>query len=145
MTTQVTERTQVMSAEVYQMIKDEHLASVVITHQTLSGSRVLMSTYLQVVFSECNFYACEFQGVTFKNCIFENCNFAFSHIRNCKFVNCSFHDCKWQSSSSIISVYKECELEGRIKEMASTSDNETIAAGPFDHTTDIYIRNLLAA
>ena len=144
MITQVTERTQVMSSEAYMMIKDEHLASVVITHQTLSGSRVLMSTYLQVVFSECNFYACEFQGVTFENCVFENCNFAFSHIRKCKFVNCSFHNCSWQASSSTVSVYRDCELEGQALIIAQSNHNEVISSRE-DFTTDIYIQNLLAA
>lgn len=135
--------TQIVSAEAYQMIKDEHLASIVVANQSLAGSRILMSTYRQVVFSECSFYACEFQAVTFENCIFANCNFEFSHIRNCRFVNCSFENCNWQACSTTISVYKNCELDQSLKKMTSSFENEV--AHVQDFTTDIYIQNLLAA
>jgi uncharacterized protein YjbI with pentapeptide repeats len=110
MFTQTIEKTQLDSSESYQMIKDEHLASVVITSQILAGSRVLLSTYQQVVFSDCVFYACEFQGVTFENCVFENCSFEFSHIRRSEFKNCNFTNCSFKASSSTNSIYKSCDL-----------------------------------
>jgi uncharacterized protein YjbI with pentapeptide repeats len=126
MITQTIEKTQLESSESYQMIKDEHLASVVVTRQILAGSRVLLSTYQQVIFSESVFYACEFQGVTFENCIFENCEFNFTHMRACKFINCSFVDCTDVASSKINCVYEGVQ---------SLRD---------DHTTDIYIELLQA-
>ena len=144
MINQTIEKTQIVSAEAYQMIKDEHLASVVVAHQSLAGSRILMSTYRHVVFSECSFYACEFQGVTFENCVFENCNFEFSHIRNCKFLNCSFNDCTWTACSSTISVYEICTLDLPLKKMTTGMENDVIHAEN-SNTTDIYIENLLAA
>lgn len=144
MNTQTIENNQVESSESYQMIKDEHLASVVITSQTLAGSRVQMSTYEQVVFSECVFYAVEFKGVVFENCVFENCNFDFSHFRMCKFINCSFVNCHYNASSAIKSVYEDCLLDSKMTDIAQTNGNSTYSSKE-SHTTDIYIELALAA
>lgn len=108
----------------YQMIKDEHLASLVVTSQILAGSRVLVSTYQQVVFSDCTFYAVEFQGVTFENCVFENCNFEFSHIRDCKFKNCSFSNCTWKATSTTNTVYIDCDLDHYLSRLTEVNGNE---------------------
>jgi uncharacterized protein YjbI with pentapeptide repeats len=108
----------------YQMIKDEHLASLVVTSQILAGSRVLVSTYQQVVFSDCTFYAVEFQGVIFENCVFENCNFEFSHIRDCKFKNCSFSNCTWKATSTINTIYLDCDLDHNLSRLTEVNGNE---------------------
>ena len=108
----------------YQMIKDEHLASLVVTSQILAGSRVLVSTYQQVVFSDCTFYAVEFQGVIFENCVFENCNFEFSHIRDCKFKNCSFSNCIWKATSTTNTVYLDCDLDHNLSRLTEVNGNE---------------------
>lgn len=108
----------------YQMIQDEHLASLVITSQTLAGSRILKSTYQQVVFSDCVFYAVEFQGVIFENCVFENCTFEFSHIRNCKFKNCNFHSCTWKATSTIDTIYADCDLDQNLSQLTEVNGNE---------------------
>lgn len=144
MFTQTIEKTQLESSESYQLIKDEQLASVVISSQILAGSRILLSTYRQVVFSDCVFYACDFQGVTFENCVFENCSFEFSHLKKCNFKNCNFTNCNWVASTSRNSIYVNCDLtyehqktlEGSGNDLRFTSDH---------HTTDIYIELALAA
>lgn len=139
MFTQTIEKTQLDSSESYQLIKDEQLASVVITSQILAGSRILLSTYRQVVFSDCVFYACDFQGVTFNNCVFENCSFEFSHIRACKFVNCSFVNCNFTASSSINSAYEDCAFDPEIQNLLIVGKNKVEFSQSMDHTTDIYI------
>ncbi len=144
MITQTFEMTQIDPNEAYQMVKDDHQAFVVLAHLSLAGSRVLRSTYRHVVFSESVFYSTEFQGVKFENCIFEGCDFSFVHIRNCQFINCSFVDCKWKASSSTISVYNNCLMDQTLSAMVKANDNGVITAER-DHTTDIYIQNLLAA
>lgn len=144
MFTQTIEKTQLVSNESYQLIKDEQLASVVITSQILAGSRILLSSYRQVVFSECVFYACDFQGVAFENCVFENCSFEFSHIRKCNFKNCNFTNCTWKASSTTNSVYEDCDLDNQISEMTQTGRNQ-ISFSRDDFTTDIYIEMALAA
>ena len=125
MITQTLEMNQEDQAASYQMIKDEHLASLVITSQTLAGSRVLLSSYQQVVFSDCVFYAVEFQGVTFENCVFDNCNFEFSHIRRCKFKNCNFTNCTWKATSTIDTVYVDCDLDHNLSQLTEVNGNET--------------------
>jgi len=130
MITQTLETTQVDSSASYEMIKDEHLSSLVVTSQTLAGSRILLSTYQQVVFSDCVFYACEFQGVTFENCVFENCSFEFSHIRKCKFVNCSFNNCTWKASSTINTIYEDCDLDAQLSQLTETNSNELTFSYP---------------
>lgn len=139
MFTQTIEKTQLVSSETYQLIKDEQLDSVVITSQILAGSRILLSTYRQVVFSDCVFYACDFQGVTFENCIFENCNFEFSHIRKCKFKNCSFVNCIALAASSTNSSYEDCFFDPEIQEVIFQGRNNVQYSERKDHTTDIYI------
>lgn len=139
MITQTLEKTQVQSSESYQLIKDERLASVVITSQILAGSRVLLSTYQQVVFSDCVFYACDFQGVMFENCVFENCNFEFSHIRKCKFKNCSFVNCNFTASSSTNSFYTDCYLGDALSDLTQSGNNDVYYNLIDNHTTDIYI------
>lgn len=144
MFTQTIEKTQFESNESYLLIKDEQLASVVISSQILAGSRILLSTYRQVVFSDCMFYACDFQGVTFENCVFENCNFEFSHIKKCKFKNCSFTNCTFIASTSINSNYEDCDLGFKFEELLSAGRN-SIEYQSDDCTTDIYIELALAA
>ncbi len=143
MNAQTTEMNQ-ESSESYQMIKDEHLAFTVITSQILAGSRVLLSTYEQVVFSESVFYAVEFQGVTFTNCVFENCNFDFSHLRNCKFNNCSFVNCSWKASSSTKCVYDNCGLDESMDALNLELQNQISFTQSTDHTTDIYFEMVAA-
>lgn len=143
MITQTFEKTQIVSSESYQMVKDEHLAFVVVAHQVLAGSRILLSTYRQVVFSDCTFYATEFQGVTFENCIFENCNFEFSHLRKCTFKNCSFNNCKYVATSVQKTIFNECVLEEGMEALTYGNQNQVVYKDE-SHTTDIYIE-LLAA
>jgi uncharacterized protein YjbI with pentapeptide repeats len=145
MFTQTIEKTQLDSSESYQLIKDEQLASIVITSQILAGSRVLLSTYQHVVFSDCVFYACDFQGVTFENCIFDNCSFEFSHMKKCKFKNCSFVDCNWMASSSRNSVYEDCELDSTQLQTLHLGQNQVQFNRADDHTTDIYIEMAMEA
>ena len=143
MITQTFEKTQVVSSESYQMIKDEHLAFLVVTHQILAGSRILLSTYRQVVFSDCTFYGTEFQGLTFDNCVLENCNFEFSHLRKCKFKNCSFNNCKFVATSLHSTIFDECILDEGMDELTLGNQNQVFYKD-VPHTTDIYIE-LLAA
>lgn len=124
MNTQILEMNQEISTASYQMITDEHLASLIISSQTLAGSRVLLSTYQQVVFSDCVFYAVEFQGVTFENCVFENCSFEFSHIRKCRFKNCNFHNCSWKATSTINTIYNNCDLDQTLSQLTEVNGNE---------------------
>ncbi len=144
MITQTFEKTQIVSTESYQMIKDEHLAFLVVANQILAGSRVSLSSYRQVVFSDCTFYATQFQGVTFENCIFENCNFEFSHMRKCTFKNCSFNNCKWVAASVYSTSFEDCVLDAGIESLTQGNRNEVIYNSE-SHTTDIYIEQLLAA
>lgn len=144
MFTQTIEKTQLDSSESYQLIKHEQLASVVITSQILAGSRILLSTYRQVVFSDCVFYACDFQGVVFENCVFENCSFEFSHLRKCNFKNCNFTDCNWKASSSTNSSYEDCDLDYHLQDMTQTGRNLIQFTREDDYTTDIYIEMIAA-
>jgi uncharacterized protein YjbI with pentapeptide repeats len=125
MITKTLEMTQEDQTASYQMIMDEHLASLVVTSQTLAGSKINLSSYQQVVFSDCVFYAVEFQGVTFENCVFDNCNFEFSHIRKCKFKNCSFNNCTWKATSTINTIYVNCVLDQYLSHLTEVNDNET--------------------
>jgi uncharacterized protein YjbI with pentapeptide repeats len=123
MTTQLLEMNQECLSAHFQMIRDEHLSGLVITSQTLAGSRVLRSTYQQVVFSGCVFYGVEFQSVTFYNCVFVDCSFDFSHLRNCKFVNCSFDDCRWMATSFIQCLFDSCELTLQLAQLIEQNGN----------------------
>lgn len=143
MNTQTTEMTNLKSNDSYQLIKGEELNFVVVSSQTLAGSRIILSTYNKVVFADCRFYACDFQGVTFENCVFENCNFDFSHLKACKFKNCSFVNCNWKAVSSINTIYEDCGLDSGLTTIAHSGRN-TILVSDRDHTTDIYIELALA-
>jgi uncharacterized protein YjbI with pentapeptide repeats len=145
MFTQPIEKTQLESSESYQLIKDEQLASVVISSQILAGSCILMSTYRQVVFSDCVFYACDFLGVIFENCIFENCSFEFSHIKTCTFKNCNFTNCNWSASSCKDSLYENCDLEDKQTDTLMLGKNTITFSRPDQFTTDIYIEMAAAA
>ncbi|HXH30906.1 MAG TPA: pentapeptide repeat-containing protein [Bacteriovoracaceae bacterium] len=139
MNTQTIEMTQFVSSASYQLIQDEKLAGLVITSQTLSSSFIEMSSYQQVVFSDCVFHACEFKGVTFNNCVFENCNFEFSHMRHCKFINCNFTNCNWIASTSINSTYEDCDLDKQLQDITHTGHNLIhFKQQKPDYSTDIY-------
>lgn len=144
MFTQATETIEQMSADSYQLIRDEKLEAVVISSQILAGSKILFSTYSQVVFSDCTFYACDFQGVTFENCIFENCNFEFSHMKKCHFKNCNFTDCTFKASTSTNSSYLACDLCPDQYELLRSGKNNLQWNESRDYTTDIYIELAVA-
>ncbi len=144
MFTQTIEKTQLDSSESYQLIKDEQLLSVIISSQILAGSRILLSTYRQVVFSDCVFYACDFQGVVFENCVFENCSFEFSHLRKCNFKNCNFTNCNWKASSSTNSSYEDCDLDYQLQDLTMTGRNLVQFTREDNYTTDIYIEMIAA-
>ena len=110
MITKTLEMTQEDQTASYQMIKDEHLASLVVTSQTLAGSKINLSSYQQVIFSDC---------------VFDNCNFEFSHIRKCKFKNCSFNNCTWKATSTINTIYVNCVLDQYLSQLTEVNDNET--------------------
>lgn len=139
MLVQPIEKSEVTSSDSYQLIRDEQLELVVITSQTLAGSKVFLSSYKQVVFSDCIFYACDFQGVNFENCVFDNCSFEFTHIKTCKFKNCNFENCRWMASSSINSTYEDCNLSTHEEILTSRGRNHKKSAQE-DYTTDIYIQ-----
>ncbi len=143
MITQAINFTEQMPSDSYQFIKDEHLHMVIISAQVLSSSRILLSTYDQVVFSDCTFYACDFDGITLENCIFENCIFEFSHFRNCLFKNCSFNNCTWKGASSVNSTYDCCDLGEELGHLCKNGKN-TVTSPDRDHTTDIYINFSIA-
>ena len=145
MQAQTIEKTQLSSSASYEFIREEDLASLVITSQILAGSRILMSTYRHVVFSDCVFYACSFEGVVFDNCIFENCSFEFTHLNNCKFNNCNFSDCKWGASSSMASSYLNCDLDPELVMVLKNGPN-TISSvvDNVDLSTDFYIQLAVA-
>ena len=144
MNAQTTEKTTINHAESYLLIENEDLTLVVVSAQILSGCKIVLSRYENVVFSDCTFYATEFQGVTFKDCIFENCNFEFSHFKKCKFVNCNFNNCTWTASSSQTSLYADCDIQTEMDECLSKGQNQ-ITHSREDHTTDIYIELAIAA
>jgi uncharacterized protein YjbI with pentapeptide repeats len=124
MVIELLEKTQENHSDAYQLIQDEQLASLPITTQTLAGSRVLKSTYHNMVFSDCVFYAVEFQDVTFDNCLFINCTFKFSHIKSCILNLCHFQNCKWEACSSRDSLYIDCELDATLSRLTETNGNE---------------------
>ena len=75
MKAQLIEKATINNAESYLLIENEVLSMIVVSTQILSGCKIQLSRYENVVFSDCTFYATEFQGVTFKDCIFDNCKF----------------------------------------------------------------------
>src|SRR4051812_3340729 len=103
-------------AERYLLIKEENLNMKVVSSQILAGSKIIRCLYEKVVFTDCSFYATEFQGVVFRDCIFENCNFTFCHLKKCVFQNCSFRNCLWKASSSVKTLFENCDLKGLIGE-----------------------------
>lgn len=107
----VSEGFEITRSEQLMRIHEESLSSLTITAQSLAGSLVQSSTYLNVVFSSCVFYACKFEGVVFKNCNFVQCNFEFTHYKDCRFENCTFTDCHWAASSTRNCKYLDCELD----------------------------------
>ena len=99
----VIERLEITQFGELQMIQDESLSSLTISHQALAGSLVKSSTYQSVVFSSCVFYACEFKEIVFRGCNFIQCQFSTSQSQNktivSKYPNYRFNttqtDVKW--------------------------------------------------
>jgi len=143
MKAQLIEKATINNAESYLLIENEVLSMIVVSTQILSGCKIQLSRYENVVFSDCTFYATEFQGVTFKDCIFDNCNFEFSHFKKCTFSNCNFNNCTWTASSSQKSLYANCDIHGEMDDCVSQGNNEVTSSK--DHTTDIYIELSFAA
>ena len=119
----VIERLEITQYGELEMIQDESLSSLSITHQALAGSLVKSSTYHSVIFSSCVFYACEFKEITFRGCAFIKCQFEFSHFKNCKFVDCTFEDCTWPATTLKDSTFTDCELDTWVSGLIENHDN----------------------
>ena len=83
----------------YEIIENESIKSNVLEGLSISGSLFSLTTFTDVTFKSCVFFASRIENCTFVNCNFIDCKFEFSHIAHSDFESCNFENCEWEFSS----------------------------------------------
>ncbi len=83
----------------YEIIENESIKSNVLEGLSISGSLFSLTTFTDVTFKSCVFFASRIENCTFVNCNFVDCRFEFSHIAHSDFESCNFENCEWEFSS----------------------------------------------
>ncbi len=96
----------------YEIIENEEIKSSHSKGLAISGSLFSLTTFTDITFESCVFYASKLENCTFINCNFIDCKFEFTGLQHCRFNGCSVKDTVFS-----VSPIKKC----------------TVAFSEFDH------------
>ncbi len=97
----------------YEVIENEVLASCNFKELTISGSLFSLTTFKNVTFESCVFFASKLENCHFLNCKFLNCDFQFTSIEHCNLKATSFRNCKWDITPLRKNIFENCLLDDK--------------------------------
>lgn len=104
----------------YEVIENEHFTGNHFNDLALSGSLFSLTTFTDVLFESCAFYASKMENCTFINVKFSNCTFEFTQMQHCNFNNCTFENCSFQITGISKSSFAYCTYEGMVDHLIQT-------------------------
>jgi hypothetical protein len=107
----------------YEVIENEVLRSSHFNDLVISGSLFSLTTFIEVSFESCTFFASKIENCTFINCKFENCTFEFSSIEHTKFNRCSFENTLWDMTFLKKAAFSFCSLDANTNFFLGKEEN----------------------
>ena len=109
----------------YEVIENELIVDSNFNGLTIAGSLFSLTTFKNVTFDSCVFFASRMENCEFVNCTFINCQFQFTNIAHCDFRYAKFDACSFDFSSIKNSKVDECWLDSKVlHNLAKDSKNE---------------------
>ncbi|MCF8059183.1 MAG: pentapeptide repeat-containing protein [Bacteriovoracaceae bacterium] len=93
------------AAGLYEIIENEEIKSRHFNSLAVSGSLFSLTTFTDVTFESCVFYASKLENCTFINCNFIDCKFEFTQMQHCR-----FNGCKMEDTTFSVSPIKKCTI-----------------------------------
>ncbi len=107
----------------YEVIENETLSGRNLEGLAVSGSLFSLTTFIDVTFESCVFYASKFENCIFINCKFKDCKFEFTSITHCKFNRCKLENTDFQISPIKKSTMAFCEFDHKAQHYLSKEEN----------------------
>jgi uncharacterized protein YjbI with pentapeptide repeats len=89
----------------YEIIENEEIKSRHFSSLAVSGSLFSLTTFTDVTFESCVFYANKFENCNFINCTFTDCKFEFTQVQHCR-----YNGCKLEDTTFSVSPIKKCTI-----------------------------------
>ena len=90
----------------------------------VSGSLFSLTTFRNVVFQSCVFFASNLENCEFVSCTFIDCNFQFSTVEYCNFSNTLFRSCKWDITPIKKCNFNSCDLDYKTIHYSKNGQNK---------------------
>ncbi len=97
----------------YEVIENSAIEGRKINGLTISGALLSLSSFKEVTFENCTFYASKLENCNFQQCKFINCSFEFTNVSHCEFATSEFINCTWQCSPVRSTKFSYCELDAK--------------------------------
>lgn len=110
----------------YEVIENSAIEGRKINGLTISGALLSLSSFEDVTFENCTFYASKLENCSFKQCEFINCSFEFTNITHCEFATSEFVNCTWQCSPVRSSKFSYCELDAKTQFFVNKERTNTL-------------------
>lgn len=107
----------------YEIIENETIESRDYKDLAISGSLFSLTTFTNVTFESCVFYASKMENCTFINCTFKDCKFEFSQMQHCLFNRCTMEDTLWTKSPMKKCTLSFCEYDHKFSYFFNEEEN----------------------
>ncbi|MBL6989060.1 MAG: pentapeptide repeat-containing protein [Bacteriovoracaceae bacterium] len=112
--------------EHYEVIENEKIVASDYKELSISGSLFSLTSFKDVTFRSCVFFASKMENCEFINCKFINCKFQFSSIDYCDFHFTEFENCIWNMSPINKSLFSRCNYDHKTKHFIAKESNNRI-------------------
>lgn len=97
--------------ETYGVIENQNIGDKEFNDLVVSGALISLTSFKNVTFRSCVFFATRLENVSFANCTFIDCKFQFSAIEHCHFASTSLENCSWEASPINKSYFYACGMD----------------------------------
>jgi uncharacterized protein YjbI with pentapeptide repeats len=119
----------------YEIIENEIIESKDFKDLAVSGSLFSLTTFTNVTFESCVFYASKMENCTFINCTFVNCKFEFTQMQHCQFNRCKMEDTIWTASPMKKCTLSFCEYDHKFSYFFNEEENRTFECSELEPLT----------
>lgn len=108
----------------YEVVENVAIKARDLEGLTISGSLFSLTTFTNVTFKSCVFFASRLENCNFVGCKFIDCKFEFSHITHCKFETTTFENCNWEFSSLKENSLNHSKIDVKTQFLLSKENNK---------------------
>lgn len=97
--------------ETYGVVENQNIGDKEFNDLVVSGALISFTSFENVTFSSCVFFASRMENVRFANCTFIDCKFQFTAVEHCHFANTTLENCSWEASTPKKSSFYACTTD----------------------------------